>query len=594
VINLQTLLKIEEPKILLIGEHRGIIQSILDFDYLAGKSQPSVVAIIAGRGRSSRYFFGDRQMLIPICKAIDSLDEEATSSIDLFAVAQSGRRALASSEDAIRQLTNVQGGMIFAESVPEQHALRLRKIAEGAGRFIVGPASVGMVVGGKFKLGAIGGTQAEQIAAAGITHKGSTAVISTSGGMINELISLVAKHGSSISFAGAVGGERFPIVKPVELFEQALKDKATKTIVFFGEVGGRDEYEIAKLLKTSKTKKPLIAYIAGIVAEKFDSAPQFGHAKALAQNQSETATAKKAVLREAGAIVADSFMDLEEQVNKHSKKDHLTDDEVLGRLAQLAHRSDAMFHSSVSTDRGGEIQILGEPLLGYVQNRGLSEIALGMFLGHKPTSRKTIEFFDLALRLLVDHGPQVSGAVNTMITARAGKDLPAALATGLLTIGPRFGGAINKAGENWFEAVLHGEEPASYVERFSVKGEYIAGIGHKKYRVDNPDPRVNLLLEKFAKDSGAHLAFAREVEKITTSKKGQLILNVDGAIAALLLDILTTEENYTPEDIRQLFQTEFCNAIFIFARSVGLIAHFMEQKRLDESLFRLPDDQISA
>lgn len=594
MINLQTLLKLEEPKILLIGEHRGIIQSILDFDYLAGKSAPSVLAIIAGRGRSSRYFFGDKQILIPVHNSIDDLSGEVVADIDLFAVAQSGRRALVSSEQAISRLPNAQGGMIFAESVPEQHALALREVAERANKFIIGPASVGMMVGGRFKLGAIGGTLADQIAAAGITRQGSTAVISTSGGMINELISLVAKSGSSVSFAGAVGGERFPIAKPAELLEQALNDKATKAIVFFGEVGGKDEYEMAKLLKASKTKKPLIAYIAGVVAEKFDSAPQFGHAKALAQSHSETATAKKVVLREAGSIVADSFMELEIQMGQYLKNDRLADDKVLERLAQLKHRADTMFHSRVSTDKGGEVQILGEPLLGYIQDRGLSEIALGMFLGHKPTSQRTIEFFDLTLRLLVDHGPQVSGAVNTMITARAGKDLPAALATGLLTIGPRFGGAINNAAENWFEAVLHGEEPASYVERFSVKGEYIAGIGHKKYRVDNPDPRVNLLLEKFAVAGGVHLAFAREVEKITTSKKGQLILNVDGVIAALLLDILTDEENYSPEDVRQLLETEFCNAIFIFARSVGLIAHFMEQKRLDEGLFRLPDDQISV
>lgn len=36
-----------------------------------------------------------------------------------------------------------------------------------------------------------------------------------------------------------------------------------------------------------------------------------------------------------------------------------------------------------------------------------------------------------------DHGPAVSGAHNTIVTARAGKDLVSSLASGLLTIGDR-------------------------------------------------------------------------------------------------------------------------------------------------------------
>jgi len=584
---------IKEPKILLIGEHRGIIQSILDFDFLTGKKNPSVVAIIGGKSRSHRYFFGPKQTVIRGYESLDYASDELLDEIDLFAIAQSGRRALSTSENALLKLPNIQGGMIFAESVPEKHALQLRALAEERGKFIVGPASVGMTIGGKFKLGAIGGTLPDQIMSAGITRMGTVAVISTSGGMINELISLVAKTGAAVSFAAAVGGERFPIVKPAELVEEAIKDKATDTILFFGEVGGRDEYEIAEVLQKTGTKKVFIGYVAGIVAEKFESAPQFGHAKALAQDKSETATAKKQILREAGAIVVDSFMDLEKSIDLYAKKTPMEDDMVMQRLKSMSNRSDTLFHNGISEDKGGEVRILGEPLIAHIENRSLSDIALGMFLGHRPKSQKTIDFFDLCLRLLVDHGPQVSGAVNTMITARAGKDLPTSLATGILTIGPRFGGAINQAAENWFEAVLNNEDPFTYVESFATRGQYIAGIGHKKYRIDNPDPRVTLLLEKFDNGRGAHVLFAKGVAKITTAKKGQLILNVDGVIAALLLDILMQEEGYSNEDIRSLLRTEFCNAIFVFARSVGFISHFMEQKRLDEGLFRLPDDQIT-
>jgi len=42
----------------------------------------------------------------------------------------------------------------------------------------------------------------------------------------------------------------------------------------------------------------------------------------------------------------------------------------------------------------------------------------------------------MILMVTADHGPAVSGAHNTIVTARAGKDLISSLVSGLLTIGP--------------------------------------------------------------------------------------------------------------------------------------------------------------
>ena len=43
-------------------------------------------------------------------------------------------------------------------------------------------------------------------------------------------------------------------------------------------------------------------------------------------------------------------------------------------------------------------------------------------------------FIEMVLMLTADHGPAVSGAHNTIVTARAGKDLISCLVSGLLTI----------------------------------------------------------------------------------------------------------------------------------------------------------------
>jgi len=596
-IDIEKIRKIKKPKVLILGNHNGIIQSILDFDFLSGKDSPSIVGIIGSSRRKVRYFWGSEEVLL---KGYSDMGEANKAGIltglDYFVIADSGRRSYSGVKQLLEYAPEVLGGMIFAESVPERHALAIRDLASQFDKFIFGPASVGFIIPGVVKLGAIAGTQPAQLVGSGALTGGSTAVISTSGGMINEIISFAVTSGHRLSFAAAIGGERYPIAKPVDIVSAVIKDKATKTIIFFGELGGRDEYEVADLVKKTGTKKKIIAYIAGTAAESMDSAPQFGHAKALAQSADETASAKRDYMRKANIEVAESFSEFELSIANSTNDDLVDSTRVLesriaSSISNIEQRKKKLFIDGVSTDNGGEVRILGEPMLQFIENKSLSEIALTMFLSKKPRSKKLVDFFDQTLRLLVDHGPQVSGVVNTMITARAGKDLSSSLAAGLLTIGDRFGGAISGAADVWLKAINSQNTPSQLVEQYSREKKYIPGIGHKKYRLDKPDPRVLLLLDKFGRD-GEAVTFATEVALITSNKKAQLILNVDGVIAALLIDILKNEEGYTNEDIEALILSEFFNAIFIYARTIGMIAHYLDQRRSDEDLFRLPDDFI--
>lgn len=51
-----------------------------------------------------------------------------------------------------------------------------------------------------------------------------------------------------------------------------------------------------------------------------------------------------------------------------------------------------------------------------------------------------------------------AGAHNTIVTARAGKDLVSCLVSGLLTIGPRFGGAVDDAARHFQDACDRGAQ----------------------------------------------------------------------------------------------------------------------------------------
>jgi ATP citrate (pro-S)-lyase len=191
------------------------------------------------------------------------------------------------------------------------------------------------------------------------------------------------------------------------------------------------------------------------------------------------------------------------------------------------------------------------------------------------------EFIEKCLVIMADHGPAVSGAQNTIITARAGKGLVESLVSGLLTIGPRFGGAIADAARDFYGAWKIGECAADFVARKKKEGKLIMGIGHRVKSKYNPDKRVEVIqkLVECGFPAKRVFSFALEVEKETLAKKANLILNVDGAIGAALADILI---HYGRES--SISEGDILNGFFVLARTIGFIGHYNEQR--NNGLFR--------
>lgn len=574
--------------ILVSGIHEPVIQSILDFDYLSGKSAPSIRGIITNTRTAYKLFFGTGEVIIPCFKALDEVPNELLKKSFWFLSLESGRRAAQSVAQFFSFVPWAYGAHIFAENVPELHATELIK-RFGKKYSIFGPSGVGFLIPGVLKLGAIGGVGSEQILRAQLTQRGSIAVCSTSGGMVNELINAVVDSGRRISFAACVGGDRFPVTSLTDVFMAAEADKNTKAVVYFGELGGSDEYEIIELIKTKRFTKPLVAYIAGTIDDAFDERMQFGHAKALVRVKDESAVAKREALSSVGVKAPQTFFDFLREIGSLPQSSSGVTVKATGMKIErqksilTTRKILPLEHSSKNTVRATAHNIAGNfiPLM------------LEALLGQKPRSRESIQFADLVFSLLIDHGGHVSGAVNTMITARAGRDMATSLSAGLLTIGSRFGGSVNAAAEAWLSGVMKHQTADALIDEWGKKKQPIPGIGHKKYRIGVPDPRVKALLALGSKLKNRRFSkFALAVEKITTRKNGKLILNIDGAIAAVFLDILSEREGLSEKELHKLTQSEFFNAFFILPRSVGFVAHFLEQKKNDEGLFRLPDELL--
>ncbi len=88
-----------------------------------------------------------------------------------------------------------------------------------------------------------------------------------------------------------------------------------------------------------------------------------------------------------------------------------------------------------------------------------------------------------------------------------------------------------------------------------------------------------------------HLDLALQVQSLTTMKKPNLILNVDGHVAAMLLDIFV-DIGLSQTEIKQNIDAGLCNGLFVLARTIGFIGHYLDQKRLDEGLYRTPREDI--
>ena len=581
-------------------------QRMLDFDYAAGRQTPSVAAIINPTGSDSyaKFFFGTHEILIPMYKTIEKA-AQMHPNVDVMVNFASFRSAAPSTEEALA-LPQLRTIIIIAEGVPERRTKMLTAKAKALGKVIIGPATVGGVKAGCFKIGNAGGT-IENIIESKLHRPGSVGFVSKSGGLSNEAYNIIARNTDGLYEGIAIGGDTYP---GSTLLDHLLRFEGIpdiKMLVCLGEVGGSAEYEIAEALKTKKITKPLVIWVTGTCSKAFKTEVQFGHAGAKAGCDLETADAKNAALIKAGAIVPNSYDDYDQKIRETYQS--LLERGVIKlkpeppvpkipmdyakALKEGLIRKPSNFICTISDDRGEELLYGKMPISEvFKQDIGIGGV-LSILWFKRLLPDYSTKFIEMSLMVTADHGPAVSGAHNAIVAARAGKDLISSVASGMLTIGPRFGGAIDGAAQSFSDAYDRGLSPVQFVEEMKRKGENIQGIGHLIKSVNNPDKRVSILKEYAKKHFKATplLDYALEVEKLTTAKKDNLILNVDGCIGTCFVDMLRNE--MPKEESDEYVKMGALNGLFVLGRTIGMIGHFLDQKRLKQGLYRHPWDDIT-
>ena len=578
------------------------IQSTLDYDYLIQRN-PSIKGIIIPNSDQPFYkcFYGDKEIIIPIFTNLTEANKQFPEVKILFNLA-SARSAYSVTAEAINTKF-FHTIVIAAEGIPEQEAIQISDLAKKQSVLVLGPATVGFMVAGKLRVGNIGGS-IENIIDSGLYSTGSIGLITRSGGLCNELCNVISKNSDGVSQAYAIGGDRFISTNFLDLCLKLENDAQTKAILLLGEVGGTLEYEVINAVLKKQITKPVIAYCIGTSANLLGSQIQFGHAGAQANSDLETATYKNQKMKEAGIKVPDNFSQIGvvlKQVSETlllqkniSEIKHVPPIDLKDAVKNKSIRKPTNFICTISNDKNEDFTILDHKLVDLVKDDATTLVDILTLLWFKRKYPKwASSFIDKILKLLSDHGPAVSGAHNARVTARAGRDVISSLASGLLTIGPRFGGAIDDSAKYFLQATSQKQSPLDFVTEMKKNNINIPGIGHKVKSINNPDSRVKYLIN-YAKQnfpSTETLDFALQVEAVTTAKKANLILNVDGVIAALMIDLWKSLD-YSQIEIQDMIETGVLNAFFAISRSIGFVGHILDEKRLKQPLYRHDTEDI--
>jgi ATP citrate (pro-S)-lyase len=581
---------------------------MLDFDFICKRTTPSVAGIIYTFGGQfvSKMYWGTSETLLPVYQDVAKAMAKHPDVDTVVNFASS--RSVYSSTMELMENPQIRSIAIIAEGVPERRAREIMVTAKEKGITIIGPATVGGIKPGSYKIGNTGGMM-DNIVASKLYRKGSVGYVSKSGGMSNELNNIISQNTDGVYEGVAIGGDRYPGTTFIDHLLRYQAEPECKILVLLGEVGGVEEYRVIEAIKNGTITKPIVAWAIGTCASMFQTEVQFGHAGASANSELETAVAKNKAMREAGIYVPETFEDLPQTLkavyDAELKKGTIVPapEPVVPKIpidyswAQELGlvRKPAAFISTISDDRGQELLYAGMPISDvFREDIGIGGVmSLLWFRRRLPTYAS--KFLEMVLMLTADHGPAVSGAMNTIITTRAGKDLISALVSGLLTIGSRFGGALDGAAEEFTKAFDKGLSPRDFVDIMRKENKLIPGIGHKVKSRQNPDLRVELVKEFVKKHfpSTKLLDYAIAVETVTTSKKDNLILNVDGCVAVCFVDLLRNCGAFTPEETEDYMRMGVLNGLFVLGRSIGLIAHYLDQKRLRTGLYRHPWDDIT-